>query len=50
MSTVEIPIPIEEYDKLKEIADDVGVTVDQYTQVFFTGYMVGVNTHAELSE
>ena len=37
-----IEIPIELYKKLKTIAKDHGVTVDQFTEIYFTGHHMGM--------
>ena len=45
-----IEIAVEEYQKIEEIADQYGVTADQYAQIYLTGYVLGLREMAERTE
>ena len=44
---VDIEIERELYDRVKHIAEDEGVTVNQLTQIFLAGYLDGVKETVE---
>lgn len=45
-----VEIPTEDYRKIEKIADGRGVTVDQFTIIFFDGVIAGFKSMNEIRE